>query len=67
MQEATVKVDGMTCRSCVKSIESSLDTIGVEGKVDFEEGTVHLQYDESKLMLNDIKEVIRNKGYEVSN
>ncbi|MEF7440655.1 cation transporter [Paenibacillus lautus] len=67
MQEAKMKVEGMTCRSCVKSIEGSLDQIGVEGKVDFDEGTVHVQFDESRLQLNDIQEVIRSKGYEVTN
>jgi copper chaperone len=66
MQEATVKVEGMTCRSCVRSIEGALDTIGVEGHVNTEQGTVLVQYDESKFQLTDIKEVIQNKGYDVA-
>lgn len=67
MQEAAVKVNGMTCRSCINKIEGSLDQIGVEGKVLIDQGIVQVQYDDSKVSLNDIKEVIRNKGYEVSN
>lgn len=65
MQQATVKVAGMSCRSCIRSIEGALDTIGVEGQVNIEHGTVHVQYDETKLQLSDINEVIQNKGYEV--
>ncbi|CAG7651967.1 heavy-metal-associated domain-containing protein [Paenibacillus allorhizosphaerae] len=65
MQEATVKVQGMSCRSCVRTIEGALDSIGAEGRVNFEQGTLHVQYDEAKLQLADIKKVIQNKGYDV--
>ncbi|MCD1259223.1 heavy-metal-associated domain-containing protein [Paenibacillus athensensis] len=65
MQEATVKIQGMSCRSCVRTIEGALDSIGAEGHVNFEQGTVHVQYDEAKVQLNDIKEAIENKGYNV--
>ena len=65
MQEATVKVQGMSCRSCVRTIEGALDSIGAEGRVNFEQGTVDVQYDEAKLQLADIKKAIQNKGYDV--
>lgn len=65
MSRATIKVAGMSCRSCVRSIEGALETIGVEGQVDLEQGTVQVQYDESKLQLSAINEAIENKGFAV--
>ncbi|WP_248930616.1 heavy-metal-associated domain-containing protein [Paenibacillus hamazuiensis] len=65
MQEATVKVQGMSCRSCIRKIEGALDSIGAAGRVNFEQGTVHVQFDEANLQLADIKAAIRNKGYDV--
>lgn len=53
MQDANVKVHGMSCRSCIRKIEGTLNSIG--------------RYDESKFTLGDIKDVIRSKGYEVAN
>ncbi|MGN7165460.1 heavy-metal-associated domain-containing protein [Paenibacillus cellulositrophicus] len=67
MQDANVKVHGMSCRSCIRKIEGTLNSIGVEGKVLFDQGTVEVKYDESKFTLRDIKDVIRSKGYEVAN
>jgi len=65
MQEATVKVQGMSCRSCVRKIEGAIESIGAEGHVNFEQGTVHVQYDEAKVQLADIKVAINHKGYNV--
>ncbi|MCD9021469.1 heavy-metal-associated domain-containing protein [Cohnella silvisoli] len=65
MQEATVNVQGMFCRSCIHAIEGALESIGAEGRVNFEQGTVHVQYNEAKVQLADIKEAIQNKGYNV--
>ncbi|MDF2649996.1 MAG: heavy-metal-associated protein [Paenibacillus sp.] len=65
MSQATIKVAGMSCRSCIRSIEGALETIGVEGQVNLEQGTVQVRYDETKLQLSDINEVIQNKGYAV--
>lgn len=65
MQEATVKVQGMSCRSCVPKIEGAINAIGAEGHVNFEQGTVDVRFDESKVQISDIQEVIRKKGYNV--
>ncbi|GAA0391339.1 cation transporter [Paenibacillus motobuensis] len=65
MQEASIQVQGMTCRSCIQKIEGALDPMVVEGKVHFDQGTVQVTYDESKTKLADIKDVIRGKGYTV--
>lgn len=63
MQQATIQVEGMSCRSCVRKIEDALLTNGVEAHVNFEQGTVHVQYDETKLQLANINQLIKNKGY----
>lgn len=65
MQEATVKVQGMSCRSCVPKIEGAINAIGADGRVNFEQGTVDVRFDESKVQISDIREVIRKKGYNV--
>lgn len=65
MMEATVNVQGMSCRSCVPKIEGALGAIGAEGRVNFEHGTVDVRYDESKIQIADIKEAIQKKGYSV--
>lgn len=65
MQEATVKVQGMSCRSCVPKIEGAINSIGAEGRVNFEQGTVDVRFDELKVQISDIQEVIRRKGYNV--
>ncbi|WP_211749250.1 cation transporter [Paenibacillus sp. Marseille-Q4541] len=66
MQEVTVKVEGMSCRSCIKKIEGALDTIGAEGKVNFDEGTVDVKFDETNTEVSTIKEAIKAKGYDVA-
>ncbi|RJE91361.1 copper chaperone [Paenibacillus sp. 1011MAR3C5] len=65
MTEATVQVQGMTCRSCVPRIESAINEIGAEGRVNVEQGTVEVRFDEEKVQISDIEEVIRKKGYNV--
>lgn len=65
MQLATIKVEGMSCHSCIRSIESAISAIGVEGHVNFEQGTVQVQYNESELQLPNIYEAIKTKGYKV--
>ncbi|CAH0122291.1 Copper chaperone CopZ [Paenibacillus sp. CECT 9249] len=63
MIETSVKVEGMSCSSCIRKIEGALEAVGAEAHVNMAEGTVRVKYDESKQQLADIKEVIRNKGY----
>ncbi|MBJ6363937.1 heavy-metal-associated domain-containing protein [Paenibacillus sp. GCM10012307] len=65
MKEATVKVQGMSCRSCVAKIEGAISAIGAEGHVNLEQGTVDVRFDEGKIQINEIEEVIRKKGYNV--
>ncbi|WP_028559645.1 heavy-metal-associated domain-containing protein [Paenibacillus pinihumi] len=65
MKEATVQVQGMTCRSCVPKIEGAIHAIGAEGRVNFEQGSIDVRFDEDKIQISEIEEAIRNKGYNV--
>jgi len=65
VSQTTLKVTGMSCDHCVKSVEGALANIGVEGKVNLETGVVTVEYDETKASYNKIKEAIEEQGYEV--
>ncbi|MCR8845170.1 cation transporter [Paenibacillus sp. SC116] len=66
MKEVTLKIEGMNCRSCVKKIEGVLEGIGVEGQVNFDQGTIVVKYDEAKLEISNIQESIQAKGYKTT-
>ncbi|MBD8837027.1 heavy-metal-associated domain-containing protein [Paenibacillus sp. CFBP 13594] len=55
----------MSCRSCVSKIEGAICALGAEGHVNFEQGTVEVRFDDSKVQIAEIEEAIRKKGYNV--
>lgn len=67
MKQATLNVSGMSCGSCVNKIESNLGRLnGIESvKVQLEDGTVVIAFDESLVDQEEIKGVIKDSGYEV--
>ena len=65
MQNVTIKVAGMSCNHCVNSVEGALKTLGATGKVDLATGTVAVEFDESKLTIEAIKDAIEEQGYDV--
>ncbi|HZG85726.1 copper ion binding protein [Paenibacillus sp.] len=65
MTTITFQVQGMSCNHCVNSIEGALSEIGATGKVDLANGTVTVQYEESKLSADALKEAIEEQGYDV--
>lgn len=67
MQQVTLKVQGMSCRSCVNKIEGNIEKInGVESvKVKFSEGSVDIRFNEDTVDLGVIKGAIKDSGYEV--
>lgn len=65
MQTTTLKVEGMSCGHCVNAVEGALKKAGASGKVDLNAGSVTVEYDESKVSLNAIKEAIEDQGYDV--
>lgn len=65
MQNVTLKVEGMSCGHCVKSVEGALKEIGAAGKVNLEAKTVQVEFDENKVSVDAIKEAIEEQGYDI--
>ncbi|MGG1554347.1 copper ion binding protein [Paenibacillus ferrarius] len=65
MQQITLKVSGMSCGHCVNSVEGAVKALGASGKVDLAGGTVTVDFDETKLSVDAIKEAIEEQGYDV--
>lgn len=66
MQQVTLQVNGMSCQHCVNSIEKALKEIGASGHVNLSTNSVAVEYDESKLSLDKVKEAIEDQGYDVA-
>jgi Cu+-exporting ATPase len=66
-KEISVRVKGITCSNCVKTIEQTLSKMeGVESaKVNMVHNTARIIYQESKVSLNDIKEKVSSIGYQI--
>lgn len=65
MAEVTLNVEGMSCNHCVKAVEGALEKAGATGKVDLASKKVAVEYDDSKLNLDAIKQAIEDQGYDV--
>lgn len=65
MAQVTLQVSGMSCQHCVNAVETALKEIGASGKVDLANNAVTVDYDESKITLEQVKEAIEEQGYDV--
>jgi copper chaperone len=67
MEKNTLKVNGMSCGHCVKTIEGSVGELqGVSSvKVNLAEGTVDVEFNAVEVTLGKIKETIDDQGYDV--
>lgn len=64
MIKKAIKVEGMTCAMCAKTIENTFEDVeGVEVKVNVGAGKVLAHYDESTISLVDIASLINQAGY----
>ncbi|PEF50481.1 MULTISPECIES: copper chaperone CopZ [Bacillus cereus group] len=63
----TLKVQGMTCNHCKMSVTTALTELeGVQNvEVHLQEGTVNVEYDDTKVDVDKMKEVIEDQGYDV--
>lgn len=61
----TIRVKGMTCGGCATSVEKALkSTEGVEeARVHFERGKAVIKYDDQKVTVAKLREVINNTGF----
>ncbi len=67
MKQVTLKVQGMSCGSCVNKIEGNVGKLrGVESvEVLLSEGEVDVTFNENTVDLSGIKGAIKDSGYEV--
>ncbi|AUX48219.1 hypothetical protein SOCE26_097500 [Sorangium cellulosum] len=67
MEETTLRVDGMSCPSCIRHINSALCALDGIGKVDvrLREGTVVVQHDPASAPVPALVEAVRGAGYDV--
>jgi len=63
MQQSNFKIKGMHCKSCEVLITEFLDEVGVKASVDYKKGEVIVTFDENKIKLDKIKEIIKENGY----
>lgn len=66
-QYISIPIVGMTCASCVSTIEKALCSMrGVaEANVNLAGGTAHVSYDSSRVQVSDIVHVVTDVGYTV--
>jgi copper chaperone len=65
MTQVTLQVNGMSCQHCVNSVEKALKEVGASANVDLKSNSVTVDYDESKISLDKVKEAIEEQGYDV--
>lgn len=64
--QTTIRVEGMSCGHCVKTVEEGLAKMNVKGKVDLAAKTVAVEFDEGKTSLSAIQNAIEDMGYDVA-
>ena len=67
MEKATIKVEGMTCGGCVKSIEKALANYDGIGRTDadLDAGTLSVEFDGKLIQRSAIESAITNAGFDV--
>jgi Cu+-exporting ATPase len=65
MKTETLRVKGISCAMCVRTIEESLKRVDVKASVNLATETVSIEYDPEKISLDEIAEIIERNGYRV--
>lgn len=68
MENVTIKVEGMTCQGCVKSVTNVLQPIaGVKTvAVTLQPGEARVEFDSAKTSVDALRKAIENAGYDVA-
>ena len=68
MQTLTLKIDGMTCGGCVKSVTTVLENLeGVEkAEVSLENADAIISFDESKIQPAALIEAVEDAGFDAA-
>lgn len=63
----TLQVQGMTCNHCKMAVTNALQELEGVNRVEvhLEKGTVDVDFDETKVSLDKLKEAIEEQGYDV--
>lgn len=65
MKDLDVEIGGMSCGSCVRRIANAFKKVDGVLKCDVDIGKARVSYDESKIDLQRILDVVRQSGYTV--
>lgn len=65
MKDLDVEIGGMSCGSCVRRIASAFKKVDGVLKCEVDIGKARVSYDESKIDLHRILDVVRQSGYSV--
>ncbi|WGI18056.1 heavy metal translocating P-type ATPase [Methanonatronarchaeum sp. AMET-Sl] len=67
VREVEVEVGGMSCSSCAEGIERSLSEVGgvLEAEVNLMSESAYIKFNQDKVDLRDLLDVIESGGYEV--
>ena len=66
MKNLTMSISGMSCAACAKAAERVVNRLeGVSGSVNFGTEKIKLEFDESKVTIDKIGEVIKKAGFEM--
>ncbi|WP_438006451.1 heavy-metal-associated domain-containing protein [Sorangium sp. So ce321] len=67
MKETILQVDGMSCPSCIRHIDSALRELDGVEKIDvrLREGTVVVRHDPASAPVDALVEAVRGAGYAV--
>jgi copper chaperone len=65
MQEAIMKIEGMSCQHCVMEVKKALKALGGVGDSEVAIGTATVRYDETQVKKEDIAAAITRAGFTV--
>lgn len=64
MTTQEIKIEGMSCHHCVMAVKKELSKTGLES-FEVQIGSAKVDYDESKIGINQIEKAIEDAGYKV--
>lgn len=67
MQKITIKISGMHCSSCSMVIDGDLEYLDgvISSKTNFAKGISEIEYDQTKVSVEDLNKVIQKAGYAI--
>ena len=67
MAEITLKIEGMSCQHCVRSVKKAVDSIDGIRSSDIAVGSAVVVYDDTKTNRDAIALAVKNAGYQINN